>query len=130
MAFFYRYFTHFYVWGFIWNSLLLVSFILTHSRGSEIPGVGVVIDFLTGPPVQGGARTREGVWSQQQVDVLITLVLLCLQTFRRMYENFFVTVHSDRKMHAVHYVLGIYFYTAVGLTAMLHLNHESERMYS
>ena len=96
-----------------------MSVILTH----PLPGVGVLIDFLAGPPGRG---ENEGQWSQRKADVFLTLLLLFLQTLRRLYECVFVVEHSDRKMHAVHYVLGLYFYTAVGPTAMLHLNESGE----
>ena len=33
-----------------------------------------------------------------------------------------MSVFSDSKMAPVHYILGVYFYTALGPTALLHLN--------
>ena len=81
------------------------------------------MEYLTGPPALG---EKEGQWSQQKADVFLTLLLLFSQTLRRLYECLFVVEHSDRKMHAVHYVLGLYFYTAIGPTAMLHLSESGE----
>ena len=72
------------------------------------------------------SSTRQNIAS---LEVLLTLVLLLVQTLRRLLECLYVTRHSQRKMHMIHYVLGLYFYTAVGPTAMLHLHHTGECIY-
>ena len=89
---------------------------------NQIPSVGVLVNLLTGTPVPTHGRQ----WSQQQMDVFLALILLFLQTLRRLVECIFITEHSDRKMHAIHYVLGLYFYSAVGPTALLHLSKSGE----
>ena len=88
-----------------------------------IPVVGILVDLLTGSSTH---EENEGQWSQRKVDVVLTLFLLLVQTLRRLFECLFVVEHSDRKMHAVHYVLGLYFYTAIGPTAILHLSGRGE----
>lgn len=107
------------MWGCVWNLLLLLS--LKH----HIPGVGVLVHFLTGTPTP--VLKEDGQqWSLQTTDVFLALTLLFIQTSRRLLECLFVIEHSDRKMHVIHYVMGLYFYTATGPTAMLHLNSSGE----
>ena len=68
-------------------------------------------------------------WSellQVEFDVYLTLLLLFCQTLRRLLECQYLTRHSERKMHVTHYLLGLFFYTAVGPTAMLNLSHIRE----
>lgn len=91
----------------------------------HIPGVGVLVHFLTGTPTP--VLKEDGQqWSLQTTDVFLALTLLFIQTSRRLLECLFVIEHSDRKMHVIHYVMGLYFYTATGPTAMLHLNSSGE----
>ena len=112
-----RWFTHFYVWGVVWNYSLFCIFtlncIILHSDIS-IPIIGPIVDILTGER----EHTEVG---QYHFNVFLVVLLLCVQVTRRLYECLFVTVFSSSRMHIVHYVLGLYFYTAVGLTALLHL---------
>ena len=119
-----RWFTHFYVWGVIWNYSLFSVFTLKcvfHSNIS-IPIIGTAVNTLT-----GGLLHRECTEvSQYHFNVFVVLLLLCVQVSRRLYECLYVSVFSTSRMHVVHYVLGLYFYTAVGLTALLHLNSGME----
>ena len=116
----YRWFTHFYVWGVIWNYTLFSVFTLKcifHSN-SPISIIDSTINTLT-----GGLLHRECTEvSQHHFNVFIVLLLLCVQVSRRLYECLYVSVFSTSRMHIVHYLLGLYFYTAVGPTALLHLN--------
>lgn len=107
------------MWGCVWNLLLLLSF------KHHIPGVGVLIHFLTGTPTPVLEKDGEH-WSPRTTDVFLALSLLCIQTSRRLLECLFVIEHSNRKMHAIHYIMGLYFYTSIGPTAMLHLNSSGE----
>lgn len=107
------------MWGSIWNLLILLSF------KHHVPGVGVLIHILTGTPTPLLKKNAEQ-WSQHTTDTFLTLGLLLLQTFRRLLECLLVIEHSNRKMHAIHYVLGLYFYTAIGPTAMLHISGGGE----
>ena len=65
--------------------------------------------------VQNGLCT---VW---QLEAVIAMVMVCLQIGRRLYECLFVSVFSDSRMHWLHYILGLYFYTAVGPMVFYHL---------
>ena len=116
---YYRWFTHFYIWGVIWNYSLFSVFALKcifHSNIS-IPIISPIINTLTGSLLH---RECTEV-SQYHFNVFLVLLLLCVQVSRRLYECLYVSVFSNSRMHVVHYVLGLYFYTAVGLTALLHL---------
>ena len=77
------------------------------------------LTFLSGLPIEEECHTP-GL-TQQHFDTLVAMTLLCLQVSRRLYECLFVSVFSNSKMHFLHYVLGIYFYTALGPTALLHI---------
>ena len=116
----YRWFTHFYVWGVIWNYSLFSVFTFKcvfHSNVS-IPIIGPIINTLT-----GGLLHQECIEvSQYHFNVFFVLLLLCVQVSRRLYECLYVSVFSNSRMHIVHYVLGLYFYAAVGPTALLHLS--------
>ena len=108
----------------IWNYSLFSVFALRcifHSNIS-IPIIDTTINTLTGGlPHQECAEI-----SQYHFNVFLVLLLLCVQVSRRLYECLYVSVFSRSRMHIVHYVLGLYFYTAVGLTALLHLNSGME----
>ena len=61
--------------------------------------------------------------SQMELDVAIALCFVCVQVARRLYECLFVSVFSqDGRMHILPYALGLYYYTALGPTALLHLS--------
>ena len=59
---------------------------------------------------------------QQHLDTAVVLSMLSLQVARRLYECLFVSVFSSSRIHVLHYVLGLFFYPAVALTALLHLD--------
>ena len=103
----------------IWNySLFSVYTIwcIFHSDVS-IPILSSTMDTLTGGLFQHQCTAV----SQHHFNVFIVLLLLCVQVTRRLYECLCVSVFSSSRMHLVHYALGLYFYTAVGPTALLHL---------
>lgn len=52
-------------------------------------------------------------------DVVISLLLMIMQVFRRLFECFFVSVYSDAKMSIIHYGFGLFFYVAVGISLIL-----------
>ena len=79
--------------------------------------IDLVITAISGVDLH---RHNDGV-SQREVDVAMVLLLVCVQVSRRLYECLCVSVFSESRMHILHYVLGMYFYTALGPTALLHL---------
>ena len=84
------------------------------------------LTFMSGLPIEEECRAP-GL-TQQHFDTLVAMALLCLQVSRRLYECLFVSVFSKSKMHFLHYVLGIYFYTALGPTALLHIAPRSSKL--
>lgn len=57
------------------------------------------------------------------MDTAVVLSMLSLQVTRRLYESLFVSVFSSSaRMHLLHYALGLFFYPAVALTALIHLD--------
>lgn len=116
---YFRWFTHFYIWGVFWNYSLFSVYTLKcifHSDTS-IPIIGSMVSTLTGGLFQHQCTAA----GQHHFNVFLVLLLLCVQVSRRLYECLYVSVFSTSRMHAVHYLLGLYFYTAVGPTALLHL---------
>jgi hypothetical protein len=102
---FFRWFIHFYALGLIWNIFLLAMFLQTVIKEDpSYPGIlgNIVIT----------SSTRVDCFS-----VLLTLVLLTIQLFRRLYECLFVLSFSG-KMHLGHYVIGVLFYFLVNLTVV------------
>ncbi len=125
-----RWFTHFYAWGLIWNLSILTLYLLSCMAG--LPSspdpltavLGPVIGPLVGVDLELACRseTAGGGITQKQFDVAVVLCLVCVQVARRLYECLFVSVFSpDGSMHVLHYIMGLYFYSALGPTALLHL---------
>ena len=116
-----RWFTYFYAWGVVWNILFFCNFWLIcigHSS-SKIPFINAAVTALTGIDLK--EICLEGM-TQRQFDVLIVLLLVCIQVSRRLYECLFVSVFSATgKMHVIHLLLGLFFYTSLGPTALMHL---------
>lgn len=114
-----RWFIHFYVWGTIWNTCIFCH-ALIHC---------VLDTFLHLRVLDQVFRTVTGDYvinrcyglTQYHFETLLVLFLITIQVSRRLYECFCVSVFSDSEMSIVHYCLGMYFYSSVGLTALLHL---------
>ena len=122
--YFCRWFLHFYAWGCLWTGLILVHYTLTciassgeDGGGGGLPGVGVLLHVLTGDLLQ-----RECVdVTQYHFDTLVVLTLIFLHVFQRLCECLCVHYPSpSSQMHLLHYLYGLYFYTAVALTPLLH----------
>ena len=71
--------------------------------------------------VAGGQLQECSEVSQYHFNIFLVLLLLCIQVTRRLYECLYMTIFSNSWMHIIHYVLGLYFYSAVGPTALLHI---------
>lgn len=105
---FYRWFIHFYALGLVWNIFLLAIFVQTIIKeDTSYPGMHGIVHYVI-------------TTSSSQTDcfsVLLTLALLTIQLFRRLYESLFVSSFSG-KMHLSHYVIGVLFYFLVNLTVV------------
>ncbi len=84
----------------------------------HLPLLDPIVEALVGKFV----TLRSGHLTRAHFEVWLVLFLVCLQVSRRLYECLFVNVFSNNKMGLAHYILGLYFYTSVGLTALLHLD--------
>lgn len=116
----YRWFTHFYIWGSIWTYALFVNFLLHCITGSN-HSIPIVHNIFSA--VIGDRECGEGI-TQHHFDTFVVLFLLCVQVTRRLYECFYVSILSPAaKMHPIHYLLGVYFYSMVGPTALLHMSY-------
>lgn len=96
------------MWGSFWNIFLLTAFTVEIIRT---------------------AGDEDSVLERKEIEVFLALSLLSLQTIRRLLECVFVTHHSTCTMHCIHYILGLYFYTAVGPTALLHIHLQDRKIY-
>ena len=86
----------------------------------EIPILDDIIAMTTGGLFQ---QKCNAYYSQQHIDAAVVLGMLSVQVTRRLYECLFISVFSDAaKIHVGHYLLGLFFYPAAALTALLHLH--------
>lgn len=121
-----RWFTHFYVWGSFW--ILSITLVYSCScvpvpflQYKQIPVLGDVVRFHIGEFLN--LKCYLVPTQQQHMDTAVVLSMLSLQVTRRLYESLFVSVFSSSaRMHLLHYTLGLFFYPAVALTALIHLD--------
>ena len=121
-----RWFTHFYVWGLFWIiSITIVYFFhCVYLHCVRVPILDNIIHLVTGNFLHMKCLLT---FSQRHMDVIVVLSMLIVQVIRRLYECLYVTVFSDARIHLVHYILGLCFYPAAALTALLHLNVPSDK---
>lgn len=122
---FYRWFTHFYIWGTFWIiSITLVYFhtcvSIPYLLSKQIPILDDIILLITGDFLLD--KCGSVPMQQQHVDTAVVLSMLSVQVTRRLYECLFISVFSDARIHFLHYVLGMFFYPAAALTTLLHLH--------
>lgn len=122
---FLRYFVHFYAWGTVWNYLLLYMFVTECLMGEQLAGVPVLGLWPILARLDLSVSNCCSVVTLHCVEVLLVLVMVCCQVTRRLYECLFVSVFSESSMHVIHYLLGFFFYTALGPTALQHLHGET-----
>ena len=115
----FRWFTLFYAWGLVWNLVVLYHFTSTLS-GRNGSGVATSVSYLlqilffpNTPPQSPCCCTP------LHTQVLLALLLVCFHTGRRLVECLCVTVFSEEsKIHLLHCVFGMFFYTALGPGAL------------
>lgn len=123
LIFLYRYFIHFYTWGTVWIWSITIGYFshcITQSSSFLKPIQIIVstIDFIT----DGNLKTCFAL-TRHHVDVAVVLSMLSVQVLRRLYECVFVSIFSNSaRIHLLHYFLGLFFYTAVPLTSLGHLD--------
>lgn len=72
-------------------------------------------------PTDLSAFLSAGEYGGDYVSVVLSLVMVCVQVVRRTYESVFVTRFSSSQMHLGHFLLGLFFYTSLGPTALYQL---------
>lgn len=113
-----RWFTHFYAWGLLWNAwLLCLSLGVCNGHWAVLSLCEWIL------PRSWLDSVQSGPCSVRQLEVVMAMVMVFLQIGRRLYECLFVSVFSDARMHLMHYVLGLYFYTAIGPTIFYHFDN-------
>lgn len=100
------------------------SCILVRFRLPSVPLLDEIVSVITGGFLRH--QCQHTPLRQRHVDTAVVLSMLSLQVVRRLYECFFVSVFSDARIHLLHYVLGLFFYPAVALTALLHVDTGSK----
>jgi len=106
-------FGHFYVFAGILMPSLLYLVLHVYLFGIELPNWMIHgLDFLA---TRGRARSKvtpEGI--------TLALCLMTMQTWRRMYECFYVNAPSKARMNLLHYLCGYIHYACVGLGIVSH----------
>ncbi|KAK2166498.1 hypothetical protein LSH36_38g01036 [Paralvinella palmiformis] len=105
-----RWFIHFYIVGSLTNGyftyLYVCSYIFHHKPPTWLT---FVLHFLAGVP--SNASTGPG-------SALLLLLLMFIQTFRRLFECMFVSVYSRSTINIIHYIMGISLYTLFPLCVL------------
>uniref|UniRef100_A0A1B6BXQ4 Polyprenal reductase n=1 Tax=Clastoptera arizonana TaxID=38151 RepID=A0A1B6BXQ4_9HEMI len=105
-----RWFRHFYVFAGIWSTLCLVSCIFLYFSFGQLPDVFLkVLDFVS---------TSHRKAEVTAISSLIAASLIFLQCWRRFYETFYISVFSEGKMNASHYLIGYAHYCGA-ITAIM-----------
>ena len=125
----FRWFTWFYLWGVIWNAIILYYYVSVHLFSQSTPLLKPLIFslYIAFYPYQPQETTC--CCTQQHLEVLLALILVCFQIGRRLYESLFITEFGSSKMHLLHFVYGVFFYTALGPAVLSHLSKCKVKLY-
>ncbi|XP_054163761.1 polyprenol reductase-like [Oppia nitens] len=106
-----RWFQHFYVFASLLYALLFLSLLRLYVFQLPVPQLlALLLDTCVG-------QSRRPVCSAESV--VLSMLLMCLQVCRRLYECTRLSVFSqDGKMAAAHYFCGFSFYLGVGLALL------------
>jgi len=102
------YFTHFYIFSSIFIPTLLFLTLISYTSSNNVsPAVISSLDFV--------CSTSRSV-STDHFSIVLVLILLTLQVFRRLYECVCINQPSNSTMNITHYIVGFahYFCTGVG----------------
>lgn len=103
-------FRHFYVIATLYSFAILYVIFNVYVLQSPVPeSIRILLDFAGSP---------DRIVSVNLTTSIVALSLLCIQIWRRLFETLYVSVFSDCKINAVHYVVGIIHYLGA-LTAIL-----------
>ncbi|XP_024528091.1 polyprenol reductase 2 isoform X1 [Selaginella moellendorffii] len=118
------FFTHFYVVGVTWNTLLLATATLSScmcTLSSATDGIqfSALVEQFTGAGASAGSGSIPSMAKQKQRGwtVVLLLLLMELQVCRRLYESLMVLSYGpDARMHLLGYLVGLFFYVAAPLS--------------
>ncbi|XP_069487745.1 polyprenal reductase isoform X2 [Ambystoma mexicanum] len=106
-----RWFFQFYLISVIWNGFLLVVLIRTLFFGyNGFAWLKVLVNVLNGEPrdqISGG-----------EFSAFMVLVLLWINSVRRLIECLFISVFSEGMIHLIHYSFGLVYYVLLGFTVL------------
>ena len=115
-----KWFTHFYVVGFIWSLYLLVEYCLyLFKPSSKFPILSLISNHWDNNLNVDSTKSfvkfkynedKSYTFQQLPIESFIALVLMAFHMLRRTLESFYITKFSDAKMHFGHYLVGITFY--------------------
>ena len=128
---YFRWFTIFYAWGLLWNSVMLYYFYCyVAEKNSTISLLVKPVLQLFYYPNTNPLPHPPCCCTSIHLQVFLGLLLVCIQTGRRLVECLFVTVfNNNSEIHSLHFVFGIFFYTALG-PGVLKLVHQSNNYYN
>ncbi|XP_024528093.1 polyprenol reductase 2 isoform X3 [Selaginella moellendorffii] len=115
------FFTHFYVVGVTWNTLLLATATLSScmcTLSSATDGIqfSALVEQFTGAGASAGSGSIPSMAKQKQRGwtVVLLLLLMELQVCRRLYESLMVLSYGpDARMHLLGYLVGLFSTLAV-----------------
>ncbi len=119
----FRWFTLFYAWGLSWNSLILYYFVCNIIKREDrmTSLIKLLLQIMYFPhdlPSQHGCCC-----TPTHLQILLALLLVSIQTGRRLLECLYLTVFSnDSKIHVLQSLFGLFFYTALGPGILTQLN--------
>ena len=116
-----RWFTHFYAWGVIWDCSILAY--ITCVYLGHVPyvlwWVQTALTYITGHDTEVVIAEQQWRFGTCQFEVVLALVLQTLQVTRRFLECVCISVFSSSsKMHILHHLVGVFFYTWNGPTIL------------
>lgn len=105
-----RRFIHFYAIASIWNTFLAAMVLRAYFLGlPHHPRLFAILGLC------GGEQRSESI---EATSVAMAISLILVQVYRRLYESAFVSVYSDSSMSILVYLMGCFFYLAIGPTIL------------
>ncbi|XP_075212268.1 polyprenal reductase [Lycorma delicatula] len=104
-----RWFQHFYVFSSIFSLCVTFLAVEVFYYGEAPFIISKFLDLIATSNRKAGSSSTA---------VLVALCLLCLQTWRRLYETTFVSVFSDSQINIFHYIVGFVHYGGAVLAVL------------
>lgn len=117
-------FSYFYLWGVIWNVMVTAVVLIgyQHFPAVFLKVTETLLYCLYFPLTSSHFLVIKGGLT---LDVLLILILLCVQVIRRCYESCCVTIYGNSQMHVGHFLYGLLFYTSLAPLTLLQLRDVS-----